>query len=74
MNTFRLVPILEQLNHDDWQASTKKEPVLVHAGSESEARLAATTQFGIATIKSNRTRFSPWSNPELTECLKVTEE
>ena len=58
---------------DYWQASTRKDYVIVRATNEGEARETAHSRFYIAArgVPHGETPFSPWKQPNLVSCQRL---
>jgi len=74
MPIFELAPV--DLDHSDWQASTRKGRCRVHAPDENDARDAAHMNFWIAGGTGSAAEslpLSPWRAAKLTECKEVAD-
>jgi hypothetical protein len=73
MHRYKLSPKSSGRSDPNWKLSTYCGEYEVLADSESQARLAAAREFGIAAkqIQLGNTLIDPWSQPNLVDCVCV---
>lgn len=75
LNKYKVIPITEKINHEDWKSSIYKGEIVVTASSEAEARsiCETATAHGYSPVLRSLTLYSPWSKSDLTACELVEE-
>jgi hypothetical protein len=73
LHLYRLDPVTEMRDRDEWDASTVKETCFVWATSAQEARamVEVETRTRQSETRTKLPFFSPWSSSSLTSCEEM---
>jgi len=74
MPIYLLSPLTTGVKHYEWHASPHREPILIRAETERDARDLAKMVCGQSVPKeiTRNTCFGPWCNPDLVSCSMDT--